>query len=126
MNSVERIVVDGDGYGKDGYRVIEIYYDSSRSISRVKIDSVGNTVFDSSNEIPHKAPKEKGNIIQPQRKTYEDILKNKCMDLNKDALINSTEVEKFFKHYQAILVKGWNGSKFDADALWNIWISKVK
>lgn len=124
--NIERIVVDGDGYGGDGYRVIEIYYDSSRNISRVKIDSVGKTVFDSSNEICQKSPK--GNITQPikENKTgYKDILNRKCDNLKSEGK-NDVEVEKFRVHYSKILEKEWKGNKFDVDTLWNIWETKIK
>lgn len=122
---IERVVIDGDGYGKDGYRVIEIYYDSSRRISRVKIDSVGKTVFDSTSTQPKSKPT-KTEVKSESKTDYETQLRMKCNSLTKDASINPNEIEKFFKHYKSILEKGWNGNKFDADALWNIWISKVK
>jgi hypothetical protein len=136
---IERSILDGDGFGNAGYRVIEIHTDNNTithlhitNNKGVELLNYNNSpVINNSNKQQYsfkgvKTPYNKSNtnITSTTNTNYEDILRKKCFSL-KQSNNSEEEITKFFNYYKQAIDKGWKGNKFDVDTLWQRWIDRI-
>lgn len=142
LYSAPRIIVDDDGYGNAGYKVLEINYDSNRNIKHLVIGNKwGKEVWRWDNDKPtqtqtvaytlrvkpveepkaydvnEEPPVSVDNSIAAQIKAY-------CGKKKLEQGVDLKELKAFFKFYSDRADK-WKYKKFNGDSLWDSWMARV-
>lgn len=130
-----KIVVDDDGYGCSGYKVIEIQYDSNRKINHLVIGNRFNKevyrwdkdiVVQPTPYVPKTYIQTPTNDLEwkeePPKKDNLTLLTEFCTS-QKTVVADTAQLVKYFEYYKG-KANDWKG-QFDCNRLWNNWISRA-